>query len=76
MVFEWPSLRPDRYPIKMMWNDLKRAINTRHAATVSELKWFWREEWSERLVHCLGGQSYIPSVDLNQLFSAAKCENI
>ena len=33
---QWPS--PDLIPIEMQWNDLKRAVHTRHPESMAELK--------------------------------------
>ncbi|KAF7647647.1 hypothetical protein LDENG_00168970 [Lucifuga dentata] len=31
----------------MLWNDLKRAVHTRHPKNMAELKQFCKEEWSK-----------------------------
>ncbi|KAF7644156.1 hypothetical protein LDENG_00226760 [Lucifuga dentata] len=39
----------------MLWNDLKRAIHTRHPKNMAELKQFCKEEWSKiPPQHCAG----------------------
>ena len=35
-LFEWPSQSPDLYPIKIMRNDLRRAVHTRHPKNILE----------------------------------------
>ena len=38
---------PDLNPIEMLWDDLKRAVHTRHPKNIAELKQFCKEEWSK-----------------------------
>ncbi|KAF7654957.1 hypothetical protein LDENG_00062870 [Lucifuga dentata] len=46
-LLEWPSQSPDLNPIQMLWNELKRAIYTRHPKNMAELKQFYKEVWSK-----------------------------
>jgi transposase len=46
-LLEWPSPSPDLNSIDMLWHDLKRAVHTRHAKNIAELKPFFKEEWSK-----------------------------
>lgn len=49
---EWPSQSPDLNPFVMLWDDLKRAIHTRHPGNVTELQQFCKEEWNKIHPHC------------------------
>lgn len=41
----WSGTSPDINPIKMLWNDLRRADHTRHPTNTVELKQFCGDEW-------------------------------
>jgi hypothetical protein len=54
-LLECPSQSPELNPIEMLWQDLKRAVHTRHPNNIAELKQFSEEEWSKIPPHCCAG---------------------
>ena len=49
------ELSKDLISLEMLFNDLRRATNTRHPTNMSELKLFYKEKWSKTPPECTAG---------------------
>ena len=46
-VLNWPSQSPDLNPIETLWEDLERAVHTRHPSNLTQLAEFCKKEWAK-----------------------------